>query len=220
MAGRKDGRWVGKTALAIALIAPAIVFGAAVAIRLFPMPRTLPFDILVMVVGKYAAWVAAAVAVLAFVHAFGNLRRRLPWTLAAMLMAALSAGIYLRQSMIFAEARPADVSSNPAEPPADEFASVAMTSSSCEGLEPLPSQITSEQASEALQAVGFTINKSGLFSVHGYRQAFWFREVHNAGVRIRPGRTDIRVVSWDKRYDGGASCRLALRLRAELQARR
>jgi len=219
MAASKDGRGVGKAALAAALIAPAIALGAAIAIRVADAPRAVAVDFAVLTVGRYVAYAAAAVTVLALVHALGDLKRRGLFTVLAVLAAGAAVGLYWKQGMAVAAAPPADVSSHPSDPPPN-LPAVAATSAACDGLTPIPSQVASEQVSEALQNVGFSIAHAGLFGVEGYRQAFWFREDQDVAVRIRPGRTDIRVVGRDAKNDAGAACRLALRVRAELQASR
>lgn len=217
MASSKDGRRIGKAALAIALVAPAIALIAAIAIRVASVQRATAFDLAVMTVGRYAAWVAAPLAAAALVHALRDVKRRGFYTLLAVLVAGAAVGLYWKQDRAVAAGLPADVSTNPSDPPPN-LRNVAATSAACDGLTPIPSQVASEQVSEALQNVGFSIDRAALFGVEGYRQAFWFREVHDVAVRIRPGRTDIRVVGRDAKNDGGAACRLALRVRAELQA--
>lgn len=213
----RDGRGIGKAALAIALIAPAIALGAAIAIRVADVQRATAFDLAVMTVGRYAAWAAGALAIAALIHALGDLKRRGFYTVLALVVAGAAVGLYWKQDRDVAAGLPADVSTNPSDPPPN-LRNVAATSATCDGLTPIPSQVASEQVSEALQNVGFSIDRAGLFGVEGYRQAFWFRDVHDVAVRIRPGRTDIRVVGRDVKNDGGAACRLALRIRAELQA--
>lgn len=218
MASNKDGWWVSRAALAVALIAPAIALAAAVVLHVFPMQRAWPFDVAVMTVGRYVAYGAVIVAVLAFVHALGDFKRRGLFAIIALLVAGGAAGLYVFQTRALAQNWPADVSTYPTDPPMD-LVSVGKTSATCDGLTPVPSQLASEQVSAALQNVGFTITRSSLFSVTGVRQAIWFRETQEVAVRIRPGRTDIRVVTRNYRaHDGGAACRLALRVRAELQA--
>jgi len=219
MASNKDGRGVGKAALAIALIAPGIAIAAAVAIRVLPGPRTLPFEMGVMTLGQIAAGIGALCALAALVHALGDLKRRGFYTLLAVLTAGAAAGLYWKQDMAVAAGLPADVSTNPSDPPPN-LANVGATSAACDGLTPIPSQVASEQVSEALQNVGFSIDRAGLFGVEGSRRAYWFREAQDVAVRIRPGRTDIRVVGRDAKYDGGAACRLALRVRAAIQTTR
>ncbi len=217
MASSKDGRGIGKAALAIALVAPAIALGAAIAIRVAGVPRTLAVDLAVLTVGRYVAWAAAAMAVAALIHALGDLKRRAFYAVLAVVAAGAAVGLYWKQDMAVTAGLPADVSTDASDPPPN-LAQVGATSATCEGLTAIPSQVASEQVSEALQNVGFSIDRAALFGVEGSRQAFWFREVHDVAVRIRPGRTDIRVVGRDAKNDGGAACRLALRVRAELQA--
>ena len=76
MTSGNKGSGPGKAALAVALVAPAIALAAAVAIRVTGVGRDLAFDLAVMTVGRTIAWGAAVLAVMALVHALGDLKRR------------------------------------------------------------------------------------------------------------------------------------------------
>ena len=58
------------------------------------------------------------------------------------------------------------------------------------------------------------------FEVEGVHEGAWFGFPYDAVVRIRPGRTDVRVVARDPRPDGGATCRLTAKIVANLEAQR
>ena len=66
---------------------------------------------------------------------------------------------------------------------------------------------------------GFPVVRATTFEVEGVHEGAWFGFAHDAVVRIRPGRTDIRVAARDRtRPDGGAACRLAGKLADALEA--
>lgn len=87
----------------------------------------------------------------------------------------------------------------------------------CEGLAAIETQLLPEAAAWALQEEGFSITKAGLFEVEASREGFWFGRRYDAVVRIRPGRTDLRLAAAGDRADGGAVCRQALALAKRLQ---
>lgn len=208
------GGWVAKAGLAAALIAPAMALTAAVLIRVAPDLSGFARQVLIGPVGNYTAWAGLAVAVLALVHAFGNLRRRGLIALLAVAVAGTAVGLYWKQAHTPGAS---DVSTNPADPPMN-LSGVSSASTACDGLEPLASQRTVEEAAYVLQNAGFAITHAGLFDIQGERKAFWFQEAYSLDVRIRPGRTDVRVVTRNGRpTDGGAACRLALKVRDGLQ---
>jgi hypothetical protein len=60
----------------------------------------------------------------------------------------------------------------------------------------------------ALVDAGFPIVRASTFEVEGVLEGAWFGFAYDAVVRIRPGRTDIRVADRDPRPNGGATCRL------------
>ena len=72
-----------------------------------------------------------------------------------------------------------------------------------------------QQAASALADAGFVVTRATTFEVEGVHQGAWFGFVTDAVVRIRPGRTDVRVAARDARPDGGAACRLAARIVGE-----
>ena len=73
-------------------------------------------------------------------------------------------------------------------------------------------QVAPQVAGWALQEAGFTVLGSGVARADGERDGFWFGFGHDAVIRIRPGRTDIRVAARDDRPHAGEACRLATRI--------
>ncbi|MNY64682.1 hypothetical protein D3C86_2018270 [compost metagenome] len=47
------------------------------------------------------------------------------------------------------------------------------------------------------------------FRADGAREGFWFGLTYDAAIRIRPGRTDVRVAQREGVRVGDESCRLA-----------
>jgi hypothetical protein len=70
-------------------------------------------------------------------------------------------------------------------------------------------QIAPTAAIYALEQAGFTLRGAGVGRADGSREGFWFGFDHDAVIRIRPGRTDIRVAARDHRAHGGEACRMA-----------
>ena len=75
-------------------------------------------------------------------------------------------------------------------------------------------------AGYALREAGFTIRDLGVNRGSGVYTSPWFDRTYDAAIRIRPGRTDVRVAPRDGAHDHGTSCRLATRILSELQPSR
>ncbi|WP_125257536.1 DUF1499 domain-containing protein [Brevundimonas fluminis] len=88
----------------------------------------------------------------------------------------------------------------------------------CLGAVPTPSQLAPERAAAALEAAGFTVIGSAAFRAEGERRGFWFGLAHDAVVRIRPGRTDVRVTARSDVAQAGETCRLASALARAIAA--
>ncbi|HEV2081148.1 MAG TPA: DUF1499 domain-containing protein [Brevundimonas sp.] len=82
----------------------------------------------------------------------------------------------------------------------------------CRGAVSTPSQLAPEAAAAALESAGFTVIGSAAFRAEGERRGFWFGLAHDAVVRIRPGRTDVRVTARSSAPQGDETCRLAAAL--------
>jgi hypothetical protein len=79
----------------------------------------------------------------------------------------------------------------------------------CPGAAFAPTQVAPETAARALEEAGFTVIGAAPFRAEGERRGFWFGLGHDAVVRIRPGRTDVRVTARTARAQGDEACRLA-----------
>ena len=89
----------------------------------------------------------------------------------------------------------------------------------CPGAVPVMTQVAPASAVWALQEAGFSLQGGVTVArAAGTQRGFWFGSVHDAVIRIRPGRTDIRVAARDGRPHGGEACRLASRISALLRS--
>lgn len=229
MTGGRRPRTAVQALLAVSLLAPLLVLVAALGTRMGLMPPEIGYDLLTRKVGWWLAFVGAAAGVLAAVLAFRDVRRR-GWLAAIALLAGLGTlGVYLWQTSRITAAPPEDVSTHladipgfgdmPRGGPAQGPASI-VGAESCPGALPVMTQIAPESAAWALQQAGFSVRGAGVARADGTHQGFWFGFRHDAVIRIRPGRTDIRVASRDDRSHAGAACHLATRISEALRSRR
>jgi hypothetical protein len=210
------------TALAAA---PLVLIVAAVAATRFGgLDVATAHDLLTWTVARGLAWVGLAAAVTAAVLALRDLKGRGLYAAAALVLAGVTVAGFERQAAQFRRDTPRDVSSNPAEPPA--FSRLAAfhrgpaptAAEACPAARSIPTQVLAQQAASALVDAGFPVVRASTFEVEGVHEGAWFGFAHDAVVRIRPGRTDIRVAARDRtRPDGGATCRLAAELAAALE---
>lgn len=213
--------------LAVALASPLLVFIAALGIRFGAFDLDFGLGVLTLKAAWLLAWAGAAAAVLAVVAAVRSPRTVGPVAVAAVLAAGVTLAVFL---LHFARAsdRTAgfDVSTNPADPPgySDQLralraaggADAPVTAEDC-AVAAVPNQVAPGVAAYGLQKAGFDVLGYGVGSADGSRSGFWFGRTHDAVVRIRPGRTDVRVTARQGRYDDGEACRLAREIVAALQ---
>lgn len=209
------------TALAAA---PAVLIVAAIAATRFGgVDLSVSYDLLTWTVARILAWIGLAGALAAAVLALRDLKGRGLYALAALVLAgATVAGFVWRQGQD-ATPNPRDVTTNVDEPPA--FSRVAAlhagsTPQTCPDLSAVPTQVLAQQATSALVDAGFVVTRTTTFQVEAVHEGAWFGFVSDAVVRIRPGRTDIRVAARDDRPNGGATCRLATKVAQNLEAER
>ncbi len=223
--GRKQGGGGQRLSLLV-LAAPLLVFVAAMGTRFGGWSFETGHDLLAMRVGVALAAVGVIAAVVLLVSAF---RRRAPFWLAAfgLLVSVATVGLYAVQTSRAAAAPPTDVSTDLTEIPG--FGTLdsqrgergplrTVGVEACPGALPAMTQVPPEFAVYALQQAGFS--QQGRVNVGraaGTHTGFWFGSVHDAVIRIRPGRTDVRVAARHGRNDGEA-CRLATRISATLRS--
>ncbi|WP_269221060.1 DUF1499 domain-containing protein [Brevundimonas vesicularis] len=208
------------TALAAA---PFVLIVAAVtATRFGGLDLAIGYDLLTWTVARLLAWVGLAAALVAAVLALRDLKGRGLYALAALaLSGATVAGFVLRQGQD-ATPHPRDVSTNLDEPPGLPRAAGLRsgTPQTCVGVDASPTQVLAQQATSALVDAGFVVTRATTFQVEAVHAGAWFGFATDAVVRIRPGRTDIRVAARGSRPDGGATCRLAAKIARNLEAGR
>lgn len=221
MARRRPAGWLRLATLA-ALAAPLAVFVGAFGTLFGWWPIEIGYDLLTWRIGWVLAWVGMAAALAAVVLALRD-ARRLGWMAAVALLAAgPTLGLFLHHQSRIAAASAVDVSTDVSDPPGlsrrqldQRAAEGAMPVNApaaveaCPGLSAAPTQVAVETADQALRDAGFTVAATGVFRAEGTKDGFWFGRGHDVVVRIRPGRTDVRVIAHDPRPDGGEACRLA-----------
>ena len=208
------------TALAAAPF--VLVVAAVTATRFGGLDLAIGYDLLTWTVARLLAWVGLAAALVAAVLALRDLKGRGLYALAALVLSgATVAGFVLRQGQD-ATPHPRDVSTNLDEPPGLPRAAGVRSGSpqTCDGVDAIPTQVLAQQATSALVDAGFVVTRATTFQVEAVHAGAWFGFATDAVVRIRPGRTDIRVAARGSRPDGGATCRLAAKITRNLEAGR
>lgn len=213
--------------IALVMAAPLLVFVAALGTRTGQWSYETGHDLLALRVGPVVAGVGALAALALLIMA---LRRRASWliALAAVAVSAATIGVYAWQMSRAGSPPPDDISTDMAEIPG--FGSLdarrggdgperAGGVDACPGARPAMTQVAPQSAAWALQESGFSLE--GPVSVGraaGSHEGFWFGTRHDAVIRIRPGRTDVRVAARDGRPHAGEACRLATRLSENLRS--
>jgi|GEM_PF-152089 len=231
--------WIG---LVLTLLSPLVVFVAIAGLKAGLLSIETAFDVLTMRVALGLAVVGVIGAVVALISGAVSFRRSWLPMAAAVLISAVTVVAFVHEIQTYSGAitnkadpdyRPgAGVSTDPADPLG--FSASIMAQRRSDGADPLvsdvgpngcevthlPSQSAPGAAAYALQAAGFTIRDLGINRANGVYVTTWFDRTYDATIRIRPGRTDVRVTPRDGARDGGTSCRLAKRILLELQPSR
>lgn len=217
----------GRGLAALTLAAPLLVFVAALGTRTGQWSYAFGHDLLAMRVGPVLAGLGALAALGLLVM---TLRRRTSlWlAVAAVAVSAATIGVYAWQTARITSGPPDDISTDLAEVPG--FGELDARRGgpgparragveACPGAVPAMTQIAPESAVWALQESGFSLQGGvSVGRAAGSHRGFWFGAVHDAVIRIRPGRTDVRVAARDHRRHGGEACRLATRISAALRS--
>lgn len=227
MTRRKTGEGRVLAFAAASVAAPVLVLAAALGTRVGAWPVEVGYDLLTMQAGWFLALAGAAAALGALVLSLGDFRRLGPMALAAAVIAGLTLGGFLWQKARFAAGPVENVSTDLVEVPG--FGDLtearrargpgpAVGPEACPGAQPVMRQMAPTAAIYALEQAGFTLRGAGVARADGSREGFWFGVTHDAVIRIRPGRTDIRVAARDHRPHGGDACRLAAAISETLRA--
>lgn len=206
-------RWL----LLVVFLTPLLLLVAVFGTRLGVWSAEFGLGTLALEVGRVLAFVGGAAALIGAVLAVRAPRRLGGLAALGLVVAgAVLAGVLVQGARFSPE--PRDVTTDSAEPPAFSRAvtaerraaqAPAATPERCDGLAFAPTQVTPETASRALTEAGFTVLGSAPFRADGRREGAWFGLTHDAAVRIRPGRTDVRVASRNGVDLGDEACRLA-----------
>ena len=211
----------------LAVAAPVLVLVAALGTRVGAWPVEIGYDLLTMRAGWFLAFLSAAAALGALALSFGNFRKLGGLAVMAVLVSGATVGGFIWQKARIAAGPAENVSTDLAEVPGfgdlgDERSGQgpgpAVGAEACPGALPVMRQIAPTAAIHALEQAGFTLRGAGVARADGSREGFWFGFDHDAVIRIRPGRTDIRVAARDHRPHGGDACRMATAISETLRA--
>ncbi len=209
--------------LALAVAAPVLVVIAALGVRTRLLSAEIGYDLLTLQVAWWLAFVGAAAGIMAAVLAMRDRRRLAVVGIAALLIGVGTLGVFAWQKMRLAQGPGENVSTNLDEVPgfgslrSDAGGGPAIGTEACPGAQPVMRQVAPQVAGWALEQAGFQVYGSGVGRSDGSRDGFFFGFTHDAVVRIRPGRTDIRVAARDTRSHGGEACRLATAISERLR---
>lgn len=227
MARRTPGAGRVQTLALLSAAAPLLVLIAALGTRVGAWPVGIGYDLLTMQAGWYLAFVGAAAAIGALALSIRQFRRLGLLALSAVVVAAATLGGFVWQKSRQAAGPVENVSTDLDEVPGfgdlgDQRRAAGpgapVGSEACPGALPVMRQIAPTAAIYALEEAGFTLRGAGVGRADGTREGFWFGFDTDAVIRIRPGRTDIRVAARDHRPHGGEACRLATAISETLRA--
>ena len=227
MARRTPGAGRIQALALLAVAAPVLVLVAALGTRVGAWPVEVGYDLLTMRVGWFAAFFGAAAALGALALSLGNFRRSGVLALAAVLVAGATLGGFIWQKARFSAGPVENVSTDLTEVPGfgdlgdqrgGQGPGPAVGVEVCPGALPVMRQIAPTAAIYALEQAGFTLRGAGVGRADGSQEGFWFGFDHDAVIRIRPGRTDIRVAARDHRPHGGEACRMTTAISETLRS--
>ena len=222
MRGSSSTGLVLRAGLLLALAAPLLVIAAGFATRVGLIDWRVGYETLTLTWGWRLAWVSAGAALVVLILALGNLKGRWLAALVAVSAAGTTLGLHMAHRQALAAHPPVHEAASDWDEPLsfsglirnerarDGAAALATAfTGRAEAAAAAPTQVTPEAGAEALRAAGFTVVGTAPFRVEGTREGFWFGFTYDAVLRIRPGRTDLRISGREARPDGGEACRLA-----------
>lgn len=202
-----------------AFVAPLVVLAAVFGTRFGLWSAGFGLEVLTLKIGRILAFAGLAAALIAVIIALKDVRRRGLYAAVSLAVAGATVALFLVQQQRFAVLADNDVTTDPAEAPAFSRAVLAMrggagaggggASVACPDLVSVPRQVAPETAAAALSAAGFTVRGAAPFRADGAQEGFWFGLTYDAAIRIRPGRTDVRVAQREGVGVGDEACRLA-----------
>ncbi len=198
-----------------ACLAPLLVLVAVFGTRFGLWNASFGLEVLTLKVARILAFAGLAAALVAVLIAFKDMRRRGLYAAVSLVVAGAAVALFAVQGQRFAVPAANDVTTDAAEAPAFSRAVLAMRggrteeSLACPDLVSVPRQVAPETAAAALEAAGFTVRGAAPFRADGAKEGFWFGLTYDAAIRIRPGRTDVRVAQRESVTVGDEACRLA-----------
>lgn len=205
-----------RVAIGLTVLAPLITFAAVLLTRNGIVPLDFGLDVLTLMVAWTVSVVALLFALISLALSLRDFKRLGLISVAIVAVAGAICAAFFIQGRAIGVGGPLDVSTDLAEPPA--IAGVRGTPVACPGVVAVTRQVAPEEATAALRGAGFSITESQLFRSRGVRDGFWFGMGHEAHVRIRPGRTDVRAAARYDHTDGGQTCRVLKAVVDGLQA--
>lgn len=227
MARRTPGAGRVQALALLAAVAPVVVVVAALGTRVGAWPVEIGYDLLTMQVAWVLAFLGAAAAFGALLLSLAGFRKLGLMAVAAVLVAGATLGGFLWQKARLSAGTVENVSTDLVEVPgfgdlgaerSGQGPGPAVGADACPGALPVMRQIAPTAAIYALEQAGFTLRGAGVARADGSQEGFWFGFDHDAVIRIRPGRTDIRVAARDHRPHGGEACRMATEISETLRA--
>lgn len=207
-----------------ACLAPLLVLIAVFGTRFGLWSASFGLEILTLKIARILAFAGLAAALVAVLIAFKDMRRRGLYAAVSLVVAGAAVALFAVQGQRFAVPAANDVTTDAAEAPAFSRAVLAMRggrtekSVACPDLVSIPRQVAPETAAAALSAAGFTVRGAAPFRADGAKEGFWFGVTYDAAIRIRPGRTDVRVAQREGVMVGDEACRLARAVMTGLQS--
>ncbi len=209
-----------------ACLAPLLVLVAVFGTRFGLWSASFGLEVLTLKIARILAFAGLAAALVAVLIAFKDMRRRGLYAAVSLVVAGATVALFAVQGQRFAVPAANDVTTDAAEAPAFSRAVLAMrggqgeasASVACPGLVSVSRQVAPETAAAALSAAGFTVRGAAPFRADGAKEGFWFGVTYDAAIRIRPGRTDVRVAQREGVMVGDEACRLARAVMTELQS--
>lgn len=221
---KMKGQGLFKLLIFISLMAPLLFVAAVFGTRFGLWDLAFGFEILTLKIAPVLAAVGLVAALLALGLGLRQIKTVWPYVATTMIVAITSLALFQVLGARYAVSGGADVTTNVSEPPpftrliAAERRGVITVPETCEGLTSVPRQVAPETASAAMRQAGFIPVGTAAFRADGYRESFWFGQVHHVAIRIRPGQTDVRVAARYPVKAGDQSCQLAKAVVAALQA--
>jgi hypothetical protein len=229
---RRD-RMFGRARLGLFVVAlaPLAAFLALLGYKFNLWPVTVALDLLTLKIALGLAVPGVVGAVYAATAGLAERRYAGSLGLAAVLLSAATlAGFGWHFVQVRQAVSASDVSTNAADAPyfpewvmaerARGTAAPVPARADAGGCEVsfLPTQVAPGVVAYSLDKAGFDVPAVGVGGGSGTWISFWYNRPYDAVVRVRPGRTDVRVAARDRKHDWGQSCRLARRIVAGMTA--